>query len=44
MIGGNNGEIKIKSTLENYFSIFLGFFMFNDAALTIQDISDFMKN
>lgn len=44
MIGGNNGKVKIKSTLENYFSIFLGFFMFNDAALTIQDISDFMKN
>lgn len=34
----------LKPTLENYFSIFVGFFMFNDAALMIEDAANFMKN
>lgn len=34
----------LKPTIENYFSIFVGFFMFNDAALMIEDAATFMKN
>lgn len=35
---------SLKPTLENYFSIFVGFFMFNDAALMIEDAAAFMKD
>ena len=34
----------LKPTIENYFSIFVGFFMFNDAALMIEDAANYMKN
>lgn len=34
----------LKPTIENYFSIFVGFFMFNDAALMIEDAANYMKD
>ena len=39
MIGREN-----KKTLEDYFSIFVGFFMFNDAQLAVQDAFNYMNN
>lgn len=46
MINAGNNMIgaKLKPTIENYFSIFVGFFMFNDAALMIEDAAAFMQN
>jgi hypothetical protein len=38
MIGKN-----VKRDLENYFSVFLTFFMFNDAQLMIEDAETFAK-
>ena len=35
--GSNMIGSGVKSSLEKYFSVFAGFFMFNDAALMIQD-------
>ena len=43
----NAGEQMIgkdyKSTLEDYFSMFVGFLMFNDAQLAYEDVSNWMK-
>ena len=35
---------KLKSSLEDYFSVFVGFFMFNDAAIMVEDAMNFMTN
>lgn len=35
---------KLKSSIEDYFSIFVGFFMFNDAAIMVEDAINFMTN
>lgn len=44
----NAGEQMIgreyKSTLEDYFSMFVGFLMFNDAQLAYEDVSNWMQN
>lgn len=39
MIGSNN-----KHALEDYFSTFIGFLMFNDAALMVEDVGNFLNN
>lgn len=39
MIGAGN-----KHEIEDYFSAFIGFLMFNDAALMVQDVNDFIHN
>lgn len=39
MIGSNN-----KHALEDYFSAFIGFLMFNDAALMVEDVGNFLNN
>lgn len=45
MINAGSGMIgnKNKRTLENYFSAFIGFLMFNDAALFTEDIQNFIN-
>lgn len=35
---------KLKTSIEDYFSIFVGFFMFNDAALMVEDATNYIKN
>jgi hypothetical protein len=34
---------QYKSTLEDYFSMFVGFLMFNDAELAYEDVTTWMK-
>lgn len=42
MVNAGSGMIgaSLKSSLEDYFSVFLGFFMFNDAALMVEEAKD----
>jgi hypothetical protein len=34
---------ELKSTIENYFSTFMGMFMFNDASLFAQDVNNWIE-